>query len=130
VGRNTNTAPAALRHLETGSRPDAEPHTSQLGAIGLVTGLDTPSPRAPDLQEHRGEAVSDVFLHLTNRGTHRLMFRLPAEVLDLSAAAGVEQYLLGDRSIAWTTHGHVLIDLFAGTTTVSTTRSGWAAPAY
>src|SRR3954467_1017880 len=41
------------------------------------------------------------------------MFRLPAEVFGLSTTAGVEQYLVGDCSSAWTTDGFVVIDLFA-----------------
>src|SRR3954470_807428 len=41
------------------------------------------------------------------------MFRLPAEVLGRSATAGVEQYLVGDCSSAWTTDEYVVIDLFA-----------------
>jgi hypothetical protein len=59
------------------------------------------------------ERCFDAFLYLANWGTHRLMFRLPAEVLDLSPVAWVEKYLLGDCSTAWTTDGHVVIDLFA-----------------
>jgi len=59
------------------------------------------------------ERCFDAFLYLANWGTRRLMLRLPAEVLDLSAPAGVELYLLGDCSTAWATDGHVVIDLFA-----------------
>src|SRR3954464_5846367 len=59
------------------------------------------------------ERYFDAFLYLANWGTHRLMFRLPAEVLGRSATAGVEQYLVGDCSSAWTTDGFVVIDLFA-----------------
>jgi hypothetical protein len=59
------------------------------------------------------ERYFDAFLYLANWGTHRLMFRLPAEVLGGSAKAGVEQYLVGDCSTAWTTDGYVVIDLFA-----------------
>jgi hypothetical protein len=55
----------------------------------------------------------DAFLYLANWGAHRLMFRLPVEVFGDSATAVVEQYLVGDRSTAWTTDGHVIIDLFA-----------------
>jgi hypothetical protein len=59
------------------------------------------------------EHYFDAFLYLANWGTHRLMFRLPAEVFGLSTTAGVEQYLVGDCSTAWTTAGFVVIDLFA-----------------
>jgi hypothetical protein len=59
------------------------------------------------------ERCFDAFLYLANWGTHRLMFRLPAEVLDGSAAAGAEQYLVGDSTTAWTTDGNFVIDLTA-----------------
>jgi hypothetical protein len=59
------------------------------------------------------ERYFDAFLYLANWGTHRLMFRLPTEVLGPSATAVAEQYLVGDCSTAWTTHGQVIIDLFA-----------------
>src|SRR3954471_17391913 len=59
------------------------------------------------------ERSFDAFLYLANWGTHRLMFRLPAEVLGRSATAGVEHYLVGDCSTAWRTDGFVVIDLFA-----------------
>jgi hypothetical protein len=59
------------------------------------------------------EQYFDAFLYLANWGTHRLMFRLPAEVFGLSTTAVVEQYLVGDCSTAWTTDGFVVIDLFA-----------------
>ncbi|SNR92528.1 hypothetical protein [Blastococcus mobilis] len=59
------------------------------------------------------ERYFDAFLYLANWGTHRLMFRLPAEVLGRSATAVVDQYLVGDGSTAWTTDGYVVIDLFA-----------------
>ncbi|CCG03595.1 hypothetical protein [Blastococcus saxobsidens] len=55
----------------------------------------------------------DAFLYLANWGTHRLMFRLPAEVLRASVTAGVGQYLVGDCSTAWTADGFVVIDLLA-----------------
>ena len=57
------------------------------------------------------EHYFDAFLYLANWGPHRLMFRLPAEVVGLSTTAGVEQYLVGDCSTAWTTDGFVVIDL-------------------
>ena len=59
------------------------------------------------------ERSFDAFLYLANWGTHRLMFRLPAEVLGASATAGVGQYLVGDCSTAWTADGFVVIDLLA-----------------
>ena len=59
------------------------------------------------------ERYFDAFLYLANWGTHRLMFRLPAEVLGASATAGVGQYLVGDCSAAWTADGFVVIDLVA-----------------
>jgi len=59
------------------------------------------------------ERYFDAFLYLANWGTHRLMFRLPTEVLGPSATAVAEQYLVGDCSTAWTTGGYVVIDLFA-----------------
>jgi hypothetical protein len=57
------------------------------------------------------ERFFDAFLYLANWGTHRLMFRLPTEVLD--SAAVVNRFLIGDGSTAWTTGGYVVIDLVA-----------------
>jgi len=57
------------------------------------------------------ERYFDAFLYLANWGTHRLMFRVPAEVFD--AATVVNRYLVGDGSTAWTTGGFVVVDLFA-----------------
>jgi hypothetical protein len=59
------------------------------------------------------ERYFDAFLYLANWGTRRLMFRLPAEVFGRSATAEVGQYLVGNRSTAWSTGGHVIIDLLA-----------------
>jgi hypothetical protein len=59
------------------------------------------------------ERYFDAFLYLANWGTRRLMFRLPAEVFGSPATAVVDRYLVGDRSTAWTTGGHVIIDLLA-----------------
>lgn len=58
------------------------------------------------------ERYFDAFLYLANWGTRRLMFRLPAEVVGASAA-GVDRYLVGDPSRAWTTGGHIIMDLSA-----------------
>lgn len=57
------------------------------------------------------ERYFDAFLYLANWGTHRLMFRLPAEVFD--SAAVVNRYLVGDGATAWATGGYVVIHLFA-----------------
>jgi hypothetical protein len=57
------------------------------------------------------ERSFDAFLYLANWGTHRLMFRLPTEVLGATTGAG--QYLLGDCSTAWTVDEFVVIDLSA-----------------
>jgi hypothetical protein len=59
------------------------------------------------------ERYFDAFLYLANWGTHRLTFRLPAEAFGRSTTAVVEQYLVGNYSTAWTTGGHVIIDLVA-----------------
>lgn len=59
------------------------------------------------------ERYFDAFLYLANWGTHRLMFRLPAEVLAASVTGGVGKYLVGDCSTSWTADGFVIIDLFA-----------------
>lgn len=59
------------------------------------------------------ERFFDAFLYLANWGTHRLMFRLPAEVLGASSMAGMGHYLVGDCSTAWTADEFVVIDLSA-----------------
>jgi hypothetical protein len=59
------------------------------------------------------ERCFDAFLYLASWGTHRLMFRLPIEVLGASATAGVGQYLGGDCTTAWTADKFVVIDLSA-----------------
>ncbi|WP_448639390.1 hypothetical protein [Geodermatophilus sp. URMC 63] len=55
------------------------------------------------------ERYFDAFLYLANWGTHRLMFRVPAEVFDSTAV--VDRYFVGDSSTAWTNRGSVVIDL-------------------
>lgn len=56
------------------------------------------------------ERYFDAFLYLSNWGTHRLMLRIPATLLDEQTAAS---YCLGDAASAWTTGEHTVIDLIA-----------------
>jgi hypothetical protein len=54
------------------------------------------------------ERYFDAFLYLANWGTHRLMFRLPARLLD-HAVAG--RYCVGDAARCRSAGGHVVLDL-------------------
>ena len=56
------------------------------------------------------ERYFDAFLYLSNWGTHRLMLRLPAALLDADVAA---QYCVGDSATAWTSGEHLIVDLVA-----------------
>jgi hypothetical protein len=54
------------------------------------------------------ERYYDAHLYVANRGTHRLMFRLPCDLLDPDV---VEDYCVGDQVSAWTTHEFTLLEL-------------------
>ena len=54
------------------------------------------------------ERYYDAHLHVTNWGTHRVMFRLPGGLLDPNV---VEQYCAGDQLSAWVTGEFVVLDL-------------------
>jgi hypothetical protein len=56
------------------------------------------------------ERYFDAFLYLANWGTHRLMLRVPATLLDEQTAAS---YCVGDCASAWTRAEHTVIDLLA-----------------
>jgi len=56
------------------------------------------------------ERYFDVFLYLSNWGTHRLMFRVPASLLDEPTAT---RFCVGDAASAWTSGEHTVIDLVA-----------------
>jgi len=56
------------------------------------------------------ERYFDAFCYLSNWGTHRLMLRVPAALLDEHTAAS---YCVGDAASAWTTGEHTVIDLVA-----------------
>jgi hypothetical protein len=54
------------------------------------------------------ERYYDAHLYLTNWGTHQVMLRLPAPLLD---PAAVDPYCVGDQVTAWTSGEHVILDL-------------------
>jgi hypothetical protein len=54
------------------------------------------------------ERYFDAFLYTANWGTRRLMFRLPARLLDLDTA---EQYCATDLASAWVSDNNVLVEL-------------------
>lgn len=54
------------------------------------------------------ERYFDAFLYLANWGTHRLMLRLPARLLNLETAA---RYSAGDSADVWAEGDHVILDL-------------------
>jgi len=56
------------------------------------------------------ERYFDAFLYLSNWGTHRLMLRVPATLLDEQTAAA---YCVGDAASAWSSGEHTMIDLVA-----------------
>ncbi len=53
------------------------------------------------------ERYYDAHLHVTNWGTHRVMFRLPSDLLDPDV---VEQYCAGDQLSAWVAGESVVLD--------------------
>lgn len=56
------------------------------------------------------ERYFDAFLYLANWGTHRVMFRLPARLLDLGVA---ERFCVGDAAQAWISGEHLILDLYS-----------------
>jgi hypothetical protein len=54
------------------------------------------------------ERYYDAHLHVTNWGTHRVMFRLPCDLLDPDV---VEDYCAGDQVDAWMADEFVVLDL-------------------
>ncbi|MFI9388394.1 hypothetical protein [Kutzneria sp. NPDC052558] len=54
------------------------------------------------------ERYYDAHLYVANWGTHRVMFRLPCDLLDQVV---VEDYCVGDQVSAWTTHEFTLLEL-------------------
>lgn len=54
------------------------------------------------------EMYYDAHLHVTNWGTHRVMFRLPCDLLDPDV---VEDYCVGDQVDAWVADEFVVLDL-------------------
>lgn len=56
------------------------------------------------------ETYYDAHLHVTSWGTHRLMFRLPSDLLDLEV---VEEYCAGDHLDAWVADEFVVLDLLS-----------------
>jgi hypothetical protein len=53
------------------------------------------------------ERYYDAHLYVANWGTHRVMFRLPSELLDPGV---VEDYRIGDQLSAWATDEFILLD--------------------
>jgi hypothetical protein len=53
------------------------------------------------------ERYYDAYLHVTNWGTHRVMFRLPCDLLDPD---DVEQYCAGDQLSTWVAGEFVVLD--------------------
>lgn len=54
------------------------------------------------------ETYFDAFLYLANWGTHRLMIRLPARLLDTGTAT---RYCVGESAVFWAEGDHVILDL-------------------
>jgi hypothetical protein len=54
------------------------------------------------------ERYYDAHLYLTNWGTHRIMLRLPRDLLDIDVA---EHYCVGDQMTAWTTGKFLVLDM-------------------
>ena len=54
------------------------------------------------------ERYYDAHLYVANRGTHRVMFRLPCDLLDPDV---VEDYCVGDQVSAWTTDEYIVLDV-------------------
>ena len=53
------------------------------------------------------ERYYDAHLYVANWGTHRLMLRLPRDLLDLDV---VEDYCVDDQVSAWVTDGFIVLD--------------------
>jgi hypothetical protein len=53
------------------------------------------------------ERYYDAHLYVANWGTHRVMLRLPCDLLDLDA---VEEYCVDERVGAWVTDGFIVLD--------------------
>ncbi|WP_245718579.1 hypothetical protein [Nocardia miyunensis] len=53
------------------------------------------------------ECFYDAHLYVANWGTHRVMFRLPCDLLDPDV---VDDYCVGDRVNAWSTDEFVVLD--------------------
>jgi hypothetical protein len=54
------------------------------------------------------ESYYDAHLYVANWGTHRVMFRLPCDLLDADV---VEDYCVGDQVGAWVADEFVVLDL-------------------
>jgi hypothetical protein len=54
------------------------------------------------------ERYYDAHLYLTNWGTHRIMLRLPRELLDIDIA---RDHCVGDRVTVWTTGKFLVLDM-------------------
>ncbi|HEX5347803.1 MAG TPA: hypothetical protein VFW64_12015 [Pseudonocardiaceae bacterium] len=54
------------------------------------------------------ERYYDAHLYLTNWGTHRIMLRLPRELLDIAVA---EDHCVGDQVTVWTTGKFLMLDM-------------------
>lgn len=54
------------------------------------------------------ERYNDAHLYLTNRGTHRIMLRLPRNLLDIDVA---EDHCVGDQVTLWTTGKFLVLDM-------------------
>jgi hypothetical protein len=54
------------------------------------------------------ERYYDAHLYLTNWGTHRIMLRLPRELLDIDVA---EDHCVGDQVTVWTTGKFLVLDM-------------------
>jgi hypothetical protein len=54
------------------------------------------------------ERYFDAFLYLANWGTHQLMIRLPARLLDIETAA---RYCAGESAVSWANGDYVILDL-------------------
>ena len=54
------------------------------------------------------ERYYDAHLYLTNWGTHRIMLRLPGELLDIDVA---EDHCVGDQVTVWTTGEFLVLDM-------------------
>jgi hypothetical protein len=56
------------------------------------------------------ERYYDAHLYVANWGTHRVMFRLPADLLDPDV---VEDYCVGDQVSAWATDEYIVLDVIS-----------------